>query len=287
MPAVFCDLPAQRFRLARSIALAASAAICPWLLRKPLVSGVVMFMTTVTGGWRVEVVVDDHLAGDPFDTILLVGREIERREQHGQVVAPQGQAVLLESDAHEMNDGRLDSLQPRRLVTGDDFDAASSGLISERGLEDRPVRLPDERPRIVEAQQIVRASFTIDRHLDEVALVAFVRGPDPVEDVDMDMGGARELLDGRHESVEGDRIPTDNAPGLGHVPGPHPAPTPVLGEPDLLGMAEPVLRVDEHPQRSLVRIAQAVEEGAIRGNAVERRLPRLVRERGSAARGLE
>jgi hypothetical protein len=43
---------AQRLRLARSIALAASAAICPWLWRKPFVSGVVMFMTTVTGGWR-------------------------------------------------------------------------------------------------------------------------------------------------------------------------------------------------------------------------------------------
>ena len=72
--------------------------------------------------------------------------------------------------------------------------------------------------------------------------------PHPVEDVDMCMGGARELLDRGDEGVAGRCIALHDAAGVGHVACPHPTAPAVLREADFLGMTKAVLRVQEHPE---------------------------------------
>ena len=76
------------------------------------------------------------------------------------------------------------------------------------------------------------------------------------------------------------RVAGDVPAGLAHVAGPHAATPPVLGETDLFGMAEPVGRVDEHPERPRMRVGETVEKRGILGHAVERGLPGRIGQRG-------
>ena len=107
------------------MARAASAAICPWLRRKPAASGVVMFMTTVTGGAAV--------AG----ARLAVGAErlhLARRQhrlaapQHGrQLVRRQaGDAAGMEAGCGREDRG-IQGAGPRRL------DPRHPALVEEAG----------------------------------------------------------------------------------------------------------------------------------------------------------
>lgn len=175
-----------------------------------------------------------------------------------------------------MRDRRPHDLAPRRLVVGDHLDAAGRGLVGHRGLEHGTVGLTDKRPLVVKAEQIVGPSLAVDRHLHQVAFVALMGRPHPVEDVDMGMGGIRELLDRGNEGVAGRRVALHDASGVGHVARPHPTAPAVLREADFLGVTKAVLRIQEHPERPRVRVREPVEEGRIVGHAVDRGLPRLV-----------
>ena len=73
--------------------------------------------------------------------------------------------------------------------------------------------------------------------------------------------------------------------GSGDEPVPHPAAPAVVGEPRLFSMLERNCIVEEHPQRTIMRILQRVEVVRVTCNAVNRSLAGLVRH-GSDALGV-
>ena len=115
------------------------------------------------------------------------------------------------------------------------------------------------------------------------SLWMFINAPDRfrhAEEVRFTEDRRRGRMWAGYMSEPGRGVPRDTSTGLAHVAGPHAPPPPVLREADLFGMAEPVGRVDEHPERPRMRVGETVEKSGALCHAVDRRLSGPIGQRG-------
>jgi len=214
---------------------------------------------------------------DPVDEIFRISREIEGTAEAVQLKLSQSQALTAQRRIEQVLNEELGQFLSMLAVAADRFYDAHSRLVGDSGFEHRMIGLPVEIPSHDTTPQL-GTPFPVHRDLNKRGRLIVI-DPRAITDFNHHLAAEEIVADGLLKLLDRGTSPSDVALLLGRKTRPMSTLTPVVCVSHFLSPIKLGGRVEQNPQSPLVTTFQAIQDGFMGCDRIERPLARFVRQR--------